>query len=83
MLARALLAQESYEGPRIASVPRFLWRSYAEQLVRVLGDRLLRPHTEERVRSEVRLARFRADIAYHRLRAHGNTVGGGDLSRTK
>lgn len=79
MLGRALLARDTYEGPRIASVPRHLWRAYAEQLVRVLGDRLVRPHTEQRVRSEIRLVKVRAHIASHRMRARGSTVGGGDL----
>jgi succinoglycan biosynthesis protein ExoM len=79
MLARALLAQDTYEGSRIASVPRHLWRSYAEQLIRVLGNRLLRPRTERRVQSELRLTKLRAQIACHRMRARGTTIGGGEL----
>jgi GT2 family glycosyltransferase len=79
MLGRALRARDSYEGPRIASVPRFLWRSYAEQLLRLARDRLLRPHTEERVQAELRLTKVRAQIACHRLRARGDTVAGGEL----
>lgn len=79
MLGRALRADDAYEGPRIASVPRFLFRSYVEELLRVARDRLLRPRTEERVQSELRLTRVRARIAAHRLRARGETVAGGEL----
>lgn len=78
-LAEALRDPPHYDGPRVLGVPRYLWRAIAGQYARVIRDRLVRPRSKLRARSEMELARLLAQ-----LRAHwsGDEVGieGGDLS---
>lgn len=81
-LAQTLLAGRPHEGPTIAGAPRYLWRSVAEQYVRVLRDRLVRPRTKTRARSEMLLAGLRAELRAHQLRSRVGAIGGGDLPGT-
>lgn len=68
------------EGPRLAGVPRYLWRSLAERYANVLGHRLLRPRSRKRVESEMRLAAVKARMEACRMRAAGHPrIDGGDV----
>lgn len=67
--------------PVLWGVPRYYWRSLAEQWVRVWRDRLLRPGTRERIAAEMRLAELRAQMEAFRRRADGSeSLRGGELT---
>ncbi|MFW6083715.1 MAG: glycosyltransferase [Gemmatimonadota bacterium] len=71
---------EGADAPIVGGVPRYLWRSLAEQYARVWRDRLLRPRTRRRVASEMRLAAIRAEMTAFRMQAAGHPpIDGGDL----
>lgn len=71
-LSRVLLSPKHLDAPKIAGVPRFLWREYARDLVRVLAARLRAPRTPHRVQMEMKLAETAGRIAgYRRMRVNG------------
>ncbi len=84
-IAHLLLRDAPEEGdmdvPMLGGVPRYYWRSLAEQYLRVWRDRLLRPRTRERVTSELKLATLRAAMEAFRRRAAGEaSIRGGEFT---
>lgn len=84
-VAHALLGDESDERtpkvPMLGGVPRYYWRSLAQQYLRVWRHRLLAPRTRERVASEMKLATLRGEMeAFRRREAGLGSIRGGELT---
>ena len=73
--SQVLLSPEHLEVPQIGGVPRFLWRQYVTELVKATAARMTGPHTERRMRAELRLAWTAGKVrGYRRLARAGAFV---------
>lgn len=71
-MSRVLLSPEHLDAPRLADVPRFLWRQLLGDGARTLAARMIAPRTKSRILSEMKLAATLGQVAgYRRVRREG------------